>query len=156
MHIRLIAVGDRQPTWVEDAFSIYSERLPREWKFRLDTVPTARRSKNDKSRHALDSEGEILLSKLGPTEHVVLLDECGDQLTSRQLAVKLSDWQGDGIDVSFVIGGPDGVPDACRQRANFIWSLSKLTLPHGMARAVLSEQLYRAWSLQTGHPYHRD
>lgn len=156
MHIRLLTVGDRQPKWVDEAVGIYSERFPREWKFRLDTIPTARRGKNDRSRQALESEGEILLSKLSPTEQVVLLDERGEQLTSRQLARNLSNWQGDGRDLSFIIGGPDGVSEACVQRANFIWSLSNLTLPHGMARALLSEQLYRAWSLQTAHPYHRD
>lgn len=156
MHIRLLAVGDRQPPWVNEVVNLYSERLPREWKFRLDSIPTVRRGKKDKSRQAADAEGQLILAKLDPAEHVVLLDERGKQLTSRQLSAKLSDWQADGRDLSFIIGGPDGVSGACRERADFIWSLSRLTLPHGMARAVFSEQLYRAWSLQTGHPYHRD
>lgn len=155
MHIRLLAVGDRQPTWVDEAFGIYTERFPREWKFRLDTIPTVRRSKNDKSRQAMAAEGEIIVAKLSPTEQVVLLDERGKQLTSKSLATKLTDWQSDGRDLCFVIGGPDGVSDTVRQRADMMWSLSQLTLPHGMTRALLSEQLYRAWSLQTGHPYHR-
>ena len=155
MHIRLLAVGDRQPSWVDDAVGIYTERFPREWKFQLDTIPTVRRSKNDKSRQAMQAEGELIAAKLSPTEQVVLLDERGKQLTSKSLAAKLTDWQSDGRDLCFIIGGPDGVSDAVRQRANMMWSLSQLTLPHGMARALLSEQLYRAWSLQTGHPYHR-
>lgn len=155
MHIRLLAVGDRQPSWVDDAFGIYTERFPREWKFQLDTIPTVRRSKNDKSRQAMQAEGELIAAKLSPGEQVVLLDERGLQLTSKSLAAKLTDWQSDGRDLCFVIGGPDGVSDAVRQRADMMWSLSQLTLPHGMARALLSEQLYRAWSLQTGHPYHR-
>ena len=155
MHIRLLAVGDRQPSWVDEAFGIYTERFPREWKFRLDTIPTIRRNKNDKSRQAMDAEGDIILAKLAATEQVVLLDERGKQLTSKSLASKLSDWQSDGRDLCFVIGGPDGVTDAVRQRADMMWSLSQLTLPHGLARALVSEQLYRAWSLQTGHPYHR-
>ena len=155
MHIRLLAVGDRQPSWVDEAFGIYTERFPREWKFRLDTIPTIRRNKNDKSRQAMDAEGDIILAKLAATEQVVLLDERGKQLTSKSLASKLSDWQSDGRDLCFVIGGPDGVTDEVRQRADMMWSLSQLTLPHGMARALVSEQLYRAWSLQTGHPYHR-
>jgi 23S rRNA (pseudouridine1915-N3)-methyltransferase len=134
VHIRLLAVGDRQPSWVDDAFGKYTERFPREWKFRLDTIATVRRNKNDKSRQAMEAEGTLILGKL---------------------AAKLTDWQTDGRDLCFVIGGPDGVSDAIRQRADMMWSLSKLTLPHGMARALLSEQLYRAWSLQTGHPYHR-
>ena len=155
MHIRLLAVGDRQPSWVDDAFGIYAERFPREWKFRLDTIATVRRSKNDKSRQAMEAEGELITAKLSLDEQVVLLDERGKQLTSKSLASKLSDWQTDGRDLCFIIGGPDGVSDTVRQRADMMWSLSQLTLPHGMARALLSEQLYRAWSLQSGHPYHR-
>lgn len=155
MHIRLLAVGDRQPSWVDDAFGIYSARYPREWKFRLDTIPTVHRNKNDKSRQAMEAEGELILAKLVATEQVVLLDERGKPLSSQEVADKLSEWQANGRDLCFVIGGPDGVSDAVRQRADSLWSLSKLTLPHGMARALLSEQLYRAWSLQNGHPYHR-
>lgn len=155
MHIRLLAVGDRQPSWVEDAFDIYTERYPREWKFRLDTIATVRRGKSDKSRNALLAEGEQILARLTTTEQVVLLDERGGQLTSHSLATKLTDWQRNCRDLCFIIGGPDGVSDACRQRADFTWSLSQLTLPHGMARVLFAEQLYRAWSLQSGHPYHR-
>jgi len=155
VHIRLLAVGDRQPSWVDDAFGIYAERFPREWKFRLDTIATVRRNKNDKSRQAMEAEGELITAKLSLDEQVVLLDERGKQLTSKSLASKLSDWQIDGRDLCFIIGGPDGVSDTVRQRADMMWSLSQLTLPHGMARALLSEQLYRAWSLQSGHPYHR-
>ena len=156
MHIRLLAVGDRQPSWVDEAFGIYSERFPREWKFRLDVIPTVRRNKNDKSRQAMEAEGELILGKLNAPEQVALLDERGKQLTSKALAGKLADWQGDGRDLCFVIGGPDGVADAVRQRADFTWSLSQLTLPHGLARVLFAEQVYRAHSLQTGHPYHRE
>ena len=155
MHIRLLAVGDRQPSWVEDAFGKYSERFPRDWKFRIDTIPTARRAKNDKSQTAKGVEGEQILAKLNAAEQVVLLDERGKQLTSAVLATRLAVWQRERRDLCFVVGGPDGVSDACRQRANFVWSLSNLTLPHGLVRVLLAEQLYRAWSLQTGHPYHR-
>ena len=156
MHIRLLAVGDRQPSWVDDAFGIYTARYPREWKFRLDVIPAIRRNKNDKSHHAMKVEGKLILAKLASTEQVVLLDERGKQLTSKSLASQLADWQSDGRDLCLIIGGPDGVSDAVRQRADMLWSLSELTLPHGMARVLLAEQLYRAWSLQTGHPYHRE
>ncbi len=140
---------------MDDAFGIYTGRFPREWKFRLDTIATVRRNKNDKSREAMQTEGERILAKLNPTEQVVLLDERGEQLTSKALATSLLAWQSDGRDLCFVIGGPDGVSELCQQRADITWSLSRLTLPHGMARVLFSEQLYRAWSLQTGHPYHR-
>ena len=155
MHIRLLAVGDRQPSWVDEAFGNYTERYPREWKFRLDTISTVRRNKNDKSRQAMEAEGELILARLDSDEQVVLLDERGKQLSSKLLASRLSEWQTDGRDLCLIIGGPDGVSEGVRQRADWMWSLSELTLPHGLARALLSEQLYRAWSLRTGHPYHR-
>ncbi len=156
MHIRLIAVGDRQPSWVEAACDTYAGRLPREWRFRVDSLPLARRSRNDKSDKPRQVEGERILARVAADEQVVLLDERGKQMTSPGLAKRLTDWQADGRDLCFVIGGPDGVSDACQARANFVWSLSRLTLPHGLARVLVAEQLYRAWSLQAGHPYHRD
>jgi 23S rRNA (pseudouridine1915-N3)-methyltransferase len=156
VHVRLLAVGDRQPSWVDEAFAVYTGRLPRDWKFRLDVIGTVRRSKNDKSGKAVEAEGEQILARIDKAEMVVLLDERGRQFNSKELAGKLTQWLGDGRDLCFVIGGPDGVSEACRQRADFTWSLSRLTLPHGLARVLLAEQLYRAHSLQTGHPYHRD
>jgi 23S rRNA (pseudouridine1915-N3)-methyltransferase len=156
MHIRLLAVGDRQPSWVDDAFAVYAGRFPREWGFRLDVIPTARRQKNDRPDRARTAEGERILAAVDRGELMVLLDERGRQLDSKALAGKLAQWQSDGRDVCFVIGGPDGVADDCRARADFTWSLSKLTLPHGLARVLVAEQLYRAHSLLTGHPYHRD
>ncbi len=156
MHLRLLAVGDRQPAWVDEAFDTYSGRFPREWRFRLEGVRTARRGKNAPASRAIDEEAESLLSRIRSDEQVVLLDERGTSLSSQTLATRLSTWQSDGRDLAFIIGGPDGVSDAVRQRADFVWSLSGLTLPHGLARVLLSEQLYRAWSLQTGHPYHRE
>jgi 23S rRNA (pseudouridine1915-N3)-methyltransferase len=156
VHTRLLAVGDRQPSWVDDGFAVYTGRLPREWRFRLDCIATAQRSKNDKSKNAMEIEGAQILAKLGADERVVLLDERGKHMTSSGLAGKLTDWQSEGRDLCFLIGGPDGVSSACRERANFIWSLSDLTLPHGLARVLFAEQMYRAWSLQAGHPYHRE
>jgi 23S rRNA (pseudouridine1915-N3)-methyltransferase len=155
VHIRLIAVGERQPAWVDDAFTVYTKRFPSAWKFRLDTIATARRGKNEAPQQARDAESRSLLSRLKPGELVVLLDERGKQLTSRQLAEQLQTWQAGGRDLCFIVGGPDGVSYACRDRARVTWSLSKLTLPHGLARVMFAEALYRAWSLQSGHPYHR-
>ena len=93
MHIRLIAVGDRQPAWVNDAFGNYSGRLPREWKFRLDQLTTVRRAKNDSSKSAVQAEGEQILAKIETNEQVVLLDERGKQMTSEALATRLANWQ---------------------------------------------------------------
>ena len=155
MHIRLLAVGERQPAWVDDAFRNYAGRFPPHWKFRLDVVATAKRSKFEDAQRAIETEGEQLLAKIAADEQVVLLDETGKQPTSQALAGQLSAWQADGRDLCFVIGGPDGVADTCKRRADFTWSLSQLTLPHGLARVLFAEQLYRAHSLHTGHPYHR-
>jgi len=155
VHIRLLAVGERQPAWVDEAFQSYTGRFPPEWKFRLDVIATARRSKSEDARRAIESEGEQLLTRIAADEQVVLLDERGRQPGSRDLAGKLSAWQTDGRDLCFIIGGPDGVSDSCRRRAGFVWSLSNLTLPHGLARVMFAEQMYRAWSLLAGHPYHR-
>jgi len=155
VHIRLLVVGERQPAWVDEAFQSYTGRFPPEWKFRLDVIPTARRGKSEDARRAIESEGEQLLTRIAADEQVVLLDERGRQPGSRDLAGKLSAWQTDGRDLCFIIGGPDGVSDSCRRRAGFVWSLSNLTLPHGLARVMFAEQMYRAWSLLAGHPYHR-
>jgi 23S rRNA (pseudouridine1915-N3)-methyltransferase len=154
MHLRLLAVGDRQPGWVDAAVDSYVSRLPREWKFRVEVLPAAKRSRKDPGR-AVDDEATALLGRLSPAEHVILLDERGRQLTSPELAKRVSAWQGMGRDLCFIIGGPDGVAAAVRERADFCWSLSALTLPHGLARVTAVEQLYRAWSLNAGHPYHR-
>ena len=155
MHIRLLAVGERQPAWVDEAFRTYTGRFPPQWKFRLDVIATARRNKSEDAQRAIESEGELILAKTAADEQVVLLDERGRQPTSQDLAEQLSAWQADGRDLCFVIGGPDGVSEGCRVRAGYVWSLSNLTLPHGLARVLFAEQLYRAWSLLSGHPYHR-
>jgi 23S rRNA (pseudouridine1915-N3)-methyltransferase len=156
MHIRLIAVGDRQPGWVDDAFRTYAERFPRAWKFRLDVMATARRSKGDRPDSAIAEEGQKILDTIDRGEQAVLLDERGQQLSSTGLSARLDSWQADGRDLCFIIGGPDGVAPGVRERADFSWSLSNLTLPHGLARVLFAEQMYRAWSLQVGHPYHRE
>jgi 23S rRNA (pseudouridine1915-N3)-methyltransferase len=156
VHIRLIAIGDRQPSWVDSAFAEYAGRLPRQWQFRLQEIAAAQRNKGAVKNAAKDAEGAKILAQTKAAELVIVLDERGRQFTSRELATKIDDWQTVGQDIIFVIGGPDGVAADVLQRANLTWSLSKLTLPHGLARVLFAEQIYRAWSLLTGHPYHRD
>lgn len=155
MHIRLIAVGDRQPSWVDAAFDNYLKRLPRQWQFRLDTVAISPRSGKSSGAQAKKSEGAKVLAKIRDKERVIALDEAGKQWSSRELADRLGEWQRDGRDLTFVIGGPDGLSADCLERANLLWSLSRLTLAHGLARVLFMEQLYRAWCLLSGHPYHR-
>jgi len=155
MHVRLIAVGDRQPSWVDDGFSEYQGRLPRLWQFRLDSLASSPRGRAG-GQVAREAESRKVLDNLRPGECMVLLDERGSFLSSRAFGEKLAEWQAAGRDLCFVIGGPDGVSDDLRARADFVLSLSPMTLPHGLARVLFAEQLYRAWSLTQGHPYHRD
>lgn len=156
MHLRLIAVGDRQPDWVDSAVADYAARLPREWRFRIDLVGTARRSKRQSADSAIAAEADQVLHQLKSSERLILLDERGEQFDSRNLAAHLARYEQDGADLALLIGGPDGVSEAIRERAEAVWGLSRLTLPHGLARVTLLEQLYRAWSIRAGHPYHRD
>ena len=156
MHIRLIAVGGRQAEWVDTAVRTYVERLPANWRFRVDELPTARRTKRQKSASAVEAEGKAILERIAAGEQLILLDERGEALSSSGLSSRLQAWQSDGRDLAFVIGGPDGVSALCRENAQFVWSLSRLTLPHGLARVLCVEQLYRAWSMSSGHPYHRE
>lgn len=154
MHIRVIAVGGRQPRWVADGFDDYARRLPANWRFNLKQIPTARRGRGTADA-ARDSEGEQILAALQEQERMFALDERGSQVSSAELARWIEDWQADGRDLGLVIGGPDGLSQRCLDRAETVWSLSRLTLPHGLVRVLLAEQLYRAWTLSTGHPYHR-
>ena len=155
MHVRLIAVGDSPSDWVDQGFAEYTRRLPQHWRFKFDSIATAPRSGRDLNA-ARSKEGQKLIRLLKPGEYAVLLDERGKRLSSRDLAGKLTDWQANGRDLCFLIGGPDGVSEDVRSRADFTWCLSNMTLPHGLARVLCAEQLYRAWTITQGHPYHRD
>ena len=154
MHIRLLAVGERQPDWVTTATDTYAARLPRAWRFSVATLPAAPRGKSG-ATPAKDIEGQSILAAVHADEQLIALDEHGRQRSSVELSKWLDTWQQDGRDVCLVIGGADGLSDACLSRANARWSLSQLTLPHGLARVLVVEQLYRASSLLAGHPYHR-
>ena len=155
MHIRLLAVGERQPAWVDEAFKTYAHRLPPEWRFELKVLSTAARSKKGSAADAVEREGDAILAAVRPGERLVALDERGTQYSTVTLADRLGRWLSGGQDLCLAIGGPDGLSGACLARADERWSLSALTLPHGLARVLTVEQLYRAWSLRAGHPYHR-
>lgn len=155
MHMRLIAVSDRQPRWVDEAFDEYVKRFPGQWRFRMQAVAPARRTGDGIAMRAVKAEGVKILKQLKPSETVVLLDETGMQFTSEGLATQLNNWQAAGSDLVFIIGGPDGVSEECTRRADLRWCLSRLTLPHGLVRVMLAEQLYRAGTLLQRHPYHR-
>lgn len=154
MRLRLIAVGPRQPRWVEEAFADYARRFPRGLRLELVTVPLGRRGKSGVAR-AVAEEGAALLSAVGDRARVVALDRRGELWDTETLAARLAQWRQSGQDLCFLIGGPDGLAPQCLARADETWSLSLLTLPHGLARVVVVESLYRAAALLEGHPYHR-
>lgn len=104
----------------------------------------------------VEREGEAMLKRVAKGARIVALDERGQSLSTRELAALLEDWLGDGRHVSLLIGGPDGLSPACKKAAQTRWSLSPLTLPHGLVRILVAEQIYRAWTVIQGHPYHRD
>jgi len=156
MRWRLIAVGTRMPRWVDEAFEDYARRLGSQHALALDELAPVRRTGARGAAAAVRGEGERLLAKLRPSEYVAALDERGRELSTRELADWVAARRREGRDVAFLIGGPDGLAEAVRERGDLTWSLSRLTLPHALARVVLVEQLYRAHTLLAGHPYHRE
>ena len=150
MHIRLLAVGARQPEWVRAAVARYVERLPRAWRFELAEIDAGKSAAATPAR-----QGERILAALRPAERLVALDEKGRVIDSAMFADTLGRWQQDGTNVAFVIGGADGLAPDVIAKSALTLSLSAMTLPHGLARVLLVEQLYRAHSLLAGHPYHR-
>lgn len=155
MKLVVVAVGQRVPDWAQTAWDDYAKRLPPELKLELRAVKTEpRASKTVESIYA--AERERIEAQIPRGARIVALDERGTQLTTQALAGKLKEWQLGGDDVALVIGGPDGLQPAFRQAAHERIRLSDLTLPHAMVRVLLVEQLYRAWSINAGHPYHRE
>lgn len=155
MKIRLIAVGTKMPAWVSAGFHEYQKRLPRELTLELVELSLGQRSKHQPTERAIRQEGDAMLAALGKGEHVVALEVQGKAWSTPQLAAQLTDWQMQGQSVALLVGGPDGLDERCLELAQQTWSLSPLTLPHPLVRVVLAEQLYRAWSLNQGHPYHK-
>ena len=143
------------PDWVKAGYEEYAGRLPRECALQLIEIPPGKRGPNADVARLMRAESERLLAALPARSQVIALDERGQEWNTVQLAEQLADWLQGGRDVCLLIGGPDGLDPACRSRAERLWSLSRLTLPHALVRVVLAEQLYRAWSLLHHHPYHR-
>lgn len=155
MKLFVVAVGQRVPDWAQTAWDDYAKRFPPELKLELRAVKTEPRASRTVPT-LLAAERERIEAQIPRGARVVALDERGTSLTTQDLAAKLQSWQGGGDDVALVIGGPDGLEPAFRQAAHERIRLSDLTLPHAMVRVLLVEQLYRAWSLNAGHPYHRE
>jgi 23S rRNA (pseudouridine1915-N3)-methyltransferase len=155
MKCRLIAAGTRLPDWVNDGFRDYQKRLRTPLVLDLVEIPVATRRAGENPARAITREGESMLAALGREDYVVALEVAAKSMTTEQVSVWLAERLREARPLALLIGGPDGLSDACRTRANQSWSLSPMTLPHGLVRVVLAEQLYRAMSLLAGHPYHR-
>ena len=155
MRLTIVAVGLKVPDWAQTAYDDYAKRFPPEIKVELKAVKTEPRSSKTVET-LLAAERERIETAIPRGCRVVALDERGSSLTTKALANRLTDWQLSGDDVALVIGGPDGLQAEFRQAAHERIRLSDLTLPHAFARVLLIEQLYRAWSINAGHPYHRE
>ena len=155
MRLVIVAVGQRMPDWAQTADDDYAKRFPHELKVELKAVKTEPRgSKTLETLYA--AERERIEAAIPKGARIVCLDERGTSLTTLALAARLKGWQLEGDDVALIIGGPDGIEPAFRNAAHERIRLSDLTLPHAFARVLLIEQLYRAWSVNAGHPYHRE
>lgn len=154
MKLKLIAIGSKPPEWVSAGFHDYVQRMPERDRLTLIEVPAARR-KGWSIDRVREEEGSRLLDRLSGDDHVVALDVAGQTCSTEALAEKLDHWRMQGRDVSFLIGGADGLDPRCLRRADETLSLSALTFPHLLVRVILAEQLYRVWTVLHGHPYHR-
>jgi 23S rRNA (pseudouridine1915-N3)-methyltransferase len=155
MHIHLIAVGTRMPSWISQGYEDYVRRLPRECSLHLVEIPPGRRSRTQSSAPAVEEEGRRMLAAIPERALVVALDIGGSAWGTPALAARLQEWLQSGRNIVLLVGGPDGLSGDCLRRADLRWSLSALTLPHALVRVVLAEQLYRAWTIISAHPYHR-
>ncbi|WP_018232102.1 23S rRNA (pseudouridine(1915)-N(3))-methyltransferase RlmH [Thioalkalivibrio thiocyanodenitrificans] len=156
MRIHLLAVGERMPAWVVEAYREYAGRLPGECSLHLKEIPANRRGRNADLARIAEAEGARMLDAIPKDCQVVALDERGRTFSTAELSKCLDDWMHAGRDVALLVGGPEGLTAACRARADLVWSLSPLTFPHPLVRVIVAEQIYRAWSLLRGHPYHRE
>ena len=155
MRILLIAAGTRQPQWVQSGFEEYARRLRGNCTLELMEIPLGRRTSAGSARQAVEQEAGRTLRAIPGGARVVALHVKGSPWSTEQLAARLRAWMAGGAPVCLLVGGPDGLSSRVMERADECWSLSPLTLPHGMVRPLVAEALYRAWSLNRGHPYHR-
>ncbi len=155
MKLSIVAVGQRMPDWAQTAYDDYAKRFPPDSRVDIKTVKTEPRGSKTLPT-LLQAERGRIEAALARGTRVVVLDERGNTLTTLALAQQLQQWQLQGEDVAFIIGGPDGLDPEFKAQAAHRIRLSDMTLPHAMARVLLIEQLYRAWSVNHNHPYHRE
>lgn len=156
MKIDMVAVGTKMPDWVNKGLEEYLRRMPPDYRLSLVEVTAGKRTKNADVQRLLQREGEQLINAIPRGNRVIALDVKGASWDTHQLAKNLDKWQLDGRNISLLIGGPEGLSQECLNLAEQKWSLSPLTLPHPMVRVIVAESLFRAWSINHNHPYHRE
>lgn len=155
MRIVLVSVGTQMPSWVQQAWDEYSKRMPAHCSLQLKEITAGKRGKNADIKRILDDEAKRLWAAVPRDAFVVALDRSGKSVDSKTVAQQLELRLQEGRDWVFLIGGPEGLTRECLDKADACWSLSAMTMAHPVVRAVLAEQLYRAWSINAGLPYHR-
>jgi 23S rRNA (pseudouridine1915-N3)-methyltransferase len=156
MKLYVIAVGNKMPDWITSGFNEYTKRMPREATISLVEIKPEPRNSGKTAAQIMEAEAQRIRGALPAGAMCIALDERGATPTTKQLSQQMQDWMQQGGDVAFVIGGADGLHESVKQQAQQLMALSSLTLPHGMVRVLLAEQLYRAHSLLHNHPYHRE
>jgi len=155
VRLRVASIGQRMPRWVQDGWGEYTRRMPRELTVELQELAPARLGRNADTAAVKRAEGQALLAAVPDGFHIVALDGRGQAWSTEQLARRLEHWMGMGQHCAFLVGGAEGLDEACLQASGERWSLGPLTLPHPLVRVVMAEQLYRAWTILSHHPYHR-
>lgn len=155
MQLTIVAVGHKMPAWVDTAFGEYAKRMPPECRILIKEVRPIERSGSKTAETVMQLERHRIEAALPKGARVIALDERGKDMTTMQVSNQLGQWMQDGRDVAFVIGGADGLDAGFKASTDSLMRISSLTLPHGMVRVLLAEQLYRAWSIIKNHPYHR-
>lgn len=155
MKIKLIAVGTRMPDWVSTGYHEFSKRLNDDVRLELVEIAAGKRGKSVDIARLTEKEGEAQLAAVANNDRVIALEVHGKPWSTEDLSQKLRQWLAEGRNISLLVGGPEGLSADVSARADEQWSLSPLTLPHPLVRVLLAEQIYRAWTLLKGHPYHR-
>ena len=155
MKIRILTITHKTPTWITAGFNEYAKRLPPQYALELVEIPAEKRHAKSDIKNIIERESEKLLTACKPTHRIVTLDVKGKYFSTEQLATLMNEWQQSGRGIDLLIGGPDGLSETCLKKAEMSWSLSPLTFPHFLVKLILAEQIYRVFTINTQHPYHR-
>ena len=155
MKIRILTITHKSPAWLQEGYQEYAKRLPSSCSLELIEIPAEKRGTNANIKQIIEREGEKMLRSINKQHYVIALDIKGHSWTTEELAKQLAQWHLDGRHIDLLVGGPEGLSSDCLKICNTTWSLSRLTFPHFLVRLIIAEQIYRAWSILQGHPYHR-